>query len=266
MLLGWSKSVLRSVVPAPARSLARRAIQFPQRLREEVPLLLFECKPIRATTYFQRRTLTAGMRLAHRNIRCPHKHSEIVAMLEFILSIPSQVEGCIVEAGCFKGGSTAKLSLGAKRCGREMLVFDSFAGIPEHKEVHGTTLLGEPAEVAKGQYCGQLEEVRQNVQSFGAVDVCTFVPGWFEDTLPQLKRPVVMAFVDVDLAASTKTCIQYLYPLLVPGGAIFSHDGHRPLCIAAISDDRFWTEVVGYRRPEIPGLGRRKLLRISKPS
>jgi O-methyltransferase len=107
--------------------------------------------------------------------------------------------------------------------------------------------------------------VRANVGRFGAIDVCEFVPGWFEDTLRRFRDPIAVAYVDVDLAASTRTCLQYLYPLLEPGGVILSHDGHLPLCLQVIRDDTFWKKSVGAPRPHIPGLDRRKLLRISKP-
>ena len=39
-----------------------------------------------------------------------------------ILSIPKDKDGCIVEAGSYKGGSTAKFSLFAKLANREILI------------------------------------------------------------------------------------------------------------------------------------------------
>ena len=74
-----------------------------------------------------------------------------------------------------------------------------------------------------------------------------------------------MAFIDVDLQESTKTCLQYLYPRLAPGGSIFSHDGHLRLCVEAMDDDEFWRRVVGCAKPPMPGLRVSKLVRITKP-
>lgn len=45
-----------------------------------------------------------------------------------------------------------------------------------------------------------------------------FIKGWFEDTMPVFNERIIAAYIDVDLASSTKTCLKYLYPLLVPGG------------------------------------------------
>jgi O-methyltransferase len=183
-----------------------------------------------------------------------------------ILEIPTSARGCIVEAGCYKGGSTAKLSLAAKLVNRKLFVFDSFEGLPENTEPHKESIFGEPIDFVRGRYAARLERVRTNVRTFGVEGVCEFVPGWFEDTMPGFREPIAVAFIDVDLAASTKTCLKYLYPLLVPGGSLFSHDGHLPLCQEVFRDATFWTNEVGCVKPPIPGLGRRKLLQITKPA
>jgi O-methyltransferase len=176
-----------------------------------------------------------------------------------------KVDGVMVEAGSFKGGSTAKLSLAAKLAGRRLFVFDSFEGLPNHDEPHGDTIFGEQTNFAPRSYCGALDEVIDNIRRFGELSVCEFRKGWFEDTMPDFLEPVAVAYIDVDLVSSTKTCLKYLYPLLVPGGAIFSQDGHLPLVTHAIGDAKFWEAEVGYPMPPIEGLGRKKLLRIEKP-
>ena len=73
------------------------------------------------------------------------------------------------------------------------------------------------------------------------------------------------AYIDVDLALSTKTCLKYLYPLLQPGGVIFTQDGHLPLVIKVLDNDDFWENEVGYKKPIIKGLYREKLVKIIKP-
>ena len=40
------------------------------------------------------------------------------------------MEGVVVECGCFLGGSTANLSLVCEVVGRELIVYDSFEGLP----------------------------------------------------------------------------------------------------------------------------------------
>lgn len=198
------------------------------------------------------------------SVDCPHTQEEVVSFMETILELPESVPGCVIEAGCFKGGSTAKFSVAAKLAGRKLMVFDSFEGIPDNDEDHGRNIYGDQAEFPPGSYAGALDEVRGNVRRFGEVDVCTFVKGWFDDTLPEFKEPIAAAYVDVDLASSTKTCLKYLYPLLQPGGALFSQDGHLPLVIDVFDDDDFWEREVGCKKPTIHGLRSSKLIRVDK--
>jgi O-methyltransferase len=199
-------------------------------------------------------------------MECGHADPDVLPMLTAILSAPASGPGVVVEAGCYKGGSTAKFSLAAAAAGRQLVVFDSFAGIPDNDEVNernihgGTNVLFRP-----GDYCGPLDEVKRNIRTFGKLDVCRFVKGWFEETLPSFHEPIIAAFVDVDLASSTRTCLKYLYPLLVPGGTIYSHDGHLPLVIDVLRDERFWLEEVGFPKPPMEGLGTHKVVKIVKP-
>lgn len=197
-------------------------------------------------------------------IESPHTQQEILCFIRTILNLPETSRGVAVEAGCYKGGSTAKFSLAADLAGRQLVVFDSFQGIPENDEPQQTNIFGLPASFAKGQYSGSLEEVRANVDRFGKLRCCRFVPGWFEDTLPHFKEPVSCIYLDVDLASSTRTCVKHLYPLLEPGGVLYSQDGHLPLVIEVLNDEDFWRREVGCRMPPISGLGQKKLIRIQK--
>ncbi len=40
--------------------------------------------------------------------------------------------------------------------------------------------------------------------------------------LPTFKEKVAAVYIDVDLASSTRTCLNHLYPLLERGGVCFS--------------------------------------------
>ena len=107
--------------------------------------------------------------------------------------------------------------------------------------------------------------MKRNVEQFGEIGSCEFVKGWFEDTLPSLNQPIAMAFIDVDLVSSTRTCLKYIYPRLIKGGTIFSHDGLLQRCNEVFGDAKFWVDVVGFPMPPMPGLGTDKLLQITKP-
>src|SRR5262249_17284415 len=114
------------------------------------------------------------------------------------------------------------------------------------------------------RYMGTLEEVRQNVARYGESEVCVYHKGWFDDTMPRFSEPLCVAFVDVDLASSTRTCMKRLYPLLAPGGAFFLHDGHIPLVVDVLRDAKFWEAEVGCPVPEMDGLGTDHLVVIRK--
>jgi len=189
-----------------------------------------------------------------------HNASHILKFLLAILKLPKDMDGCIVEAGAYKGGGTCKISLFTAHVNRKLFVFDSFQGLPPNNEKHEKSLEGHSIKnwFAEGNYAGSLEEVKSNVEKFGTIENCTFIKGWFEETLPQFHQPVALAYLDVDLAASIRTCLKNLYPLLVPGGSIYSQDGDFPLVIEVFKDEGFWKNEVGCEKiPEIIGLGKK---------
>lgn len=257
------RAILRHYVPAPIVRLKRGIETRAHRAATELPLARFVWSG--PTSLRARWRLARAFRAIHREILASHTHEELIEIVNAILSLPPQVEGALLEAGCFKGASAAKLSLVARVTGRPLILCDSFEGIPENDESHGQTLDGVQADFRAGQYRGELDEVRAAIGRHGDPETCRFVKGWFEDTLPTLTEPIAVAFMDVDLAASTRTCIRELYPRLSPGGILFSHDGHLPRCIEAMSDSDLWAGT-GEPLPIIEGLGTRKLVRMTKPS
>ena len=194
------------------------------------------------------------------NVPCGHVQSEMIAPIKAMLAVPAERQGVVVEAGCFKGGGTAKLSVAVRCAGRELVVFDSFEGIPDNAEPHEKNIWGGRVRFLKGDYCGALEEVTSNVRKYGDLSVCRFVKGLFHDTMPHFSQPVIIAYLDVDLASSTRTCLKHLWPLLVPGGILFSQDGHLPLVLKVFDDDDFWKRELKTSKPRIHGFGTSELI------
>ena len=256
-------------------------LPFKQRLRSRVPLSLLAFSRLFRTsngktflsalfnqkllTFSQRLKLVRGIYRISTHVRCEHVEEEIFSFITAVLSLPPETKGCILEAGCFKGGSTAKFSLAAALTGRELIVFDSFEGIPENSE-HHHNLSGSQITFAKGDYSGALEEVTENVRKFGNVKVCRFVKGFFEDTMPYFSQPVAAAYLDVDLASSTRTCLKFIWPLLAPGGVLYSQDGHLPLVLEIFNDDDFWRTELNTSKPVVHGLGSSKVIWCRKGS
>ena len=222
----------------------------------------FALKAKTKISFWQKMSLILNCYYISYFVDCPHMEGEMIEVMHQIFSIPSEGPGVIVEAGSFKGGSTAKISLAAKISNRRFFVFDSFEGIPPHKEKHGKNIFGGDAYFPKGSYFGSLEEVKKNVAKFGDIKSCQFIEGFFDKTMPSFNNSIAVGYLDVDLAFSTKTCLQYLYPLLIKGGALFSQDGHLPWIIELLSDKIFWQKELKIEIPKMQGLGKEKLVII----
>jgi O-methyltransferase len=231
--------------------------------KDLISVFLFLLKPHPAVSLSRRFFIVRQLYTISYNVDCRHAENEMVSFIKAILSIPESTPGCIIEAGCYKGGSTAKFSNAAKIMNRRLVIFDSFEGLPEHdKALDGDT--SDSHSHALGSFSASLDEVRSNVDKYGRLEVCEFVKGWFNETMPYFSEPVAAVFLDVDLASSTRTCIIHLFPLVSAGGILFSNDGYSQSVCKVFNDDKFWQKEVGYSKPPIQGLGRQKLLKIIK--
>lgn len=260
MKAGW-KLILRRTIPGPILSSyhfirdgdAPGAASFLRDGREGLPLS-------------GRLSLLRRLYAISRRVPCPHSEPEMMEILGLLMALPPRLPGCIVEAGCYSGGSTAKLRLAARKAGRRLVVFDFFQGLSEHREPPARNIFDETVAFSPGNYQAGFEAVKANIARWGAPEVCDFRPGWFADTMPGFSEPIALLFLDVDLASSTRTALRHLYPLLTTGGVLFSHDGHLAPVIAVFRDEDFWRREVGAPRPPVAGLGRRKLVRVDKPA
>jgi O-methyltransferase len=173
-----------------------------------------------------------------------------LAMASKLAEIPPDVEGVVVECGSWLGGSTANLSLICDIVGRDLVVYDSFEGLPAPE---GDDLYAK--EEATGMLKGELEEVRENVRRWGAVNRCTFRKGWFKDTLPQHTEPVVLAFLDVDWQASLDDCVTHLWPHLTDKGYVFIDEFVLGNYCALFWSERYWKTRFDTTPPGLIGSG-----------
>jgi O-methyltransferase len=173
-----------------------------------------------------------------------------LAMAMKILETPPEVSGYVIECGTWKGGSASNLSLVCRIVGRKLRIYDSFQGLPE-----GEAGDREARHYRAGDYRGTLDEVQGNIRRFGAIDVCEFVPGWFEHTLPALDVPVVLAFVDVDLEASLHTCVRHIWPRLTERGYFFTDEAMGTDYVALFYSERWWQRHFNRTPPGLIGAG-----------
>ena len=214
----------------------------------------------------ERLELVARFVAATDAIRCYHTQAELLVVAEALCRLGRRPGLTVVEAGVAKAASSAKLSLVVSRLGGTLHLFDSFRGMPENGE-RLTRLDGSPVAFFKGAFTGRVPTVTKNLQRFGCPRCCVLHKGLFEETMPGFDPggPIDLALLDVDLLASTRTCLVHLFPRLRPGGVVFSQDGHLREIAALLASERFWRDEVGTLPPRIDGLGARKFLRIEKP-
>lgn len=183
---------------------------------------------------------------------------EHLELASAILQVPPSIEGDVIECGCYKGGSTANLSLVCSLVGRRLVVCDSFEGLPEpgpEDREHFSVHTQHTDVYEQGRFAASLEEVRDNIARYGEVGSCEFVKGFFEDTLHTLDGKYVMAFLDVDLVASLKSCLTAIWPNLQEGCRVFVHEARSLSFVALFFDTSWWQEHLHEEPPGFVGAG-----------
>jgi hypothetical protein len=169
------------------------------------------------------------------------------------------VKGPIVELGAYKGGSTAKLSILAKRTNRKLYVCDSFQGLPKPQiDGENESAIFDTSNkfvFQEGEFAGSLEEVKSNITRYGHIEVCEFVPGFFNESLPKLDINPAFIFMDVDYVSSARDCLKYLWPQLKKNGYLFTHEAHMEEYIKGCMDRQWWHETLGECPPLMFGAG-----------
>ena len=125
----------------------------------------------------------------------------------------AQLPGAMAEVGVYQGVST-KLICEAKG-DKELHVFDTFEGLPDKS--------GTDVPVYKpSQYLCSLESVQEYLKSYPNVH---FHKGLFPESAKGLEdKQFRFVHIDVDLYESTKGCLEWFYPRLLPGAILVSHD------------------------------------------
>jgi O-methyltransferase len=173
-----------------------------------------------------------------------------LAIAAKLLEIPPTTRGVVVECGCWLGGSAANLSLVCDLVGRDLILYDSFEGLPA-AQAHDRH--AQPG--AEGMYRGDLEAVRENIRRYGKIERCTFRKGWFKDTLPDHTEPIVLCVLDVDFQASLHDCVVNLWPHLTPRGYVFIDEYQFIDYCALFFSETFWKKYLDSAPPGLYGAG-----------
>ncbi|NIA16205.1 MAG: hypothetical protein GWP08_19250 [Nitrospiraceae bacterium] len=200
--------------------------------------------------------LVARFRNSNANIQSGTSPLVHTILAQEILSIPADVPGDVIECGVWKGASSASLSLVCGLAGRRLLVCDSFEGLPDDGEqLHYGLHTKRYGRYQQGMFAGGLEEVRENIRRCGNLDACTFISGFFSESLTALSDPIAFAFLDVDLVSSTRDCLRHIWPLLVEHGALYSDDAGDLAVVGVFFDAAWWQENLGCAAPGYVGSG-----------
>jgi predicted O-methyltransferase YrrM len=132
------------------------------------------------------------------------------------------LDGDLAECGVYKGGSAwimAKAlseSVGSTKPTHKLYLFDTFTGMPATYDcdalVHSEGDFGDTS----------IESVKKLLSQFDFVEP---KPGYIPETFQGLERnKFSFVHIDVDLFSSTKSCLEFFYPRLVPGGIMLFDD------------------------------------------
>jgi Macrocin-O-methyltransferase (TylF) len=136
---------------------------------------------------------------------------------ELYLLASHEVPGAVLECGCFKGFSTCCLSHACATLGRELIVADSFQGLPPPAG-------GDAGWYREGDFRGTLAEVEENLKTYGRPEAVRFREGWFRDSLRGWSRPLALLWLDVDLYESAQDVLENVLQALDPRGSLASHE------------------------------------------
>jgi O-methyltransferase len=124
------------------------------------------------------------------------------------------VPGAVAEIGVYRGG-TAKFLSRLFEGRKPLFLFDTFAGMPDTHPEHDFHRRGDFADTS-------LESVQAFLSDCRNV---AFHPGFFPETaVPVQGETFSLVHVDVDIYESVKSCCEFFFSRLAPGGVMVFDD------------------------------------------
>ncbi|BDQ38087.1 hypothetical protein SYK_24470 [Pseudodesulfovibrio nedwellii] len=158
----------------------------------------------------------------HGGIRTMAPAVRISNLAQRCVTVP---DGCFVECGVWRGGCLAVMASIANTDGlnRAVYGFDSFEGLPPQ-----TPEDSEDGQEFVGMCRATEAEVHETFTTWGvSLENTVLKKGWFNETIPEASKDmpsIAVLRLDGDWYESTLTCLEYLYPKIVPGGVIIVDD------------------------------------------
>ena len=133
-------------------------------------------------------------------------------------------DGCVLECGSFKGGTTVFMGMLLKEWTdtRQVYALDTYSGMPN------PTALDQDTIFQAGTFTEtSLENVTHYVHEHGLAQQTTLVKGLIQDTLPRVlsnEQHVSFALIDTDQYQGTLSSLQLIIPKLQENGIILVDD------------------------------------------
>jgi O-methyltransferase len=144
----------------------------------------------------------------------PSTQEEMLCISNHLFVLHSRgLQGAFTEFGCFKGFSSSCLSHACYALGIEYHIFDSFQGLPP----------SESSYYQGGEFSGSIDEVVDNVTTFGQIAPVKFFQGFFSETVPLYAGSPLAIWMDVDLMSSARD-VMALLPRLPRESVVFTHE------------------------------------------
>jgi len=155
--------------------------------------------------------------------------------------VKSRIDGCFVECGVWRGGSSMVTALTLRQIGdtkRDLYLFDTFQGMTppteEDRDIARTSakerLERDPKRASVFWAVAGIDEVRRNMTSTTyPSERIHYVQGPVEVTIPANApaEPIALLRLDTDWYQSTKHELIHLFPRVAPGGILIIDDyGH----------------------------------------
>lgn len=127
----------------------------------------------------------------------------------------STLDGDLLEAGVFQGGTAKLLRRIAEAHSKQLHLFDSFEGMKVADSALDRHASGDFADTS-------LEAVQAVV---GRDEMVSYHKGWIPDSFTGLEdKRICFAHIDLDLYQGVKDTLEYVYSRMPAGGVIISDD------------------------------------------
>jgi len=142
----------------------------------------------------------------------------------------NNIPGDIIETGCWRGGACIYIRAildSVNDTNRYVYAADSFQGVPK-PDLENFPIDSYSTHYKSDLLKVSLEEVQENFKKYGYLDDRTiFIPGWFKDTITNLKPKSgkwSILRLDGDIYESTIQVLNALYDDLSVGGYVIIDD------------------------------------------